>query len=115
MQVRMKQWLLLLFAALLCGWLSVPALAADAGSAQEQAARQPAQPGNKAPVWRGVRGGDKANQTTQVRGVDSAVLIQPQGETWRQVRNDLVTVYGGWLIVVVMIAIGVFYWIKGAL
>lgn len=112
MQVRIRQWLWVVL-ALLCGWLSAPALAADTGSAQEQAARQQTQPGNNAPVWRDVRGGENQYQTTQVRGVESGVLMQTAGETWRQLRNGPITLYGGWLIVLVMAAIGVFYWLKG--
>lgn len=113
MRVVIRQWLCAGLAALALG-LSAPVAAADP-SAQEQAARQQSQPGNNAPVWRDVRGGDNANQTTQVRGVESAVLVQTGGETWRQVRNGLVTVYGGWLLVVMMAIIGGFYAWKGPL
>lgn len=112
MHVGIRQWLCAGLAALALA-LSVPVFAADTGSAQEQAARQQTQPGNNAPVWRDVRGGDNAYQTTQVRGVESAVLVQTEGETWRQVRNGLVTVYGGWLLVVMMAMIGAFYAWKG--
>ena len=113
MHVRLRRWLVMLVASFICGLMSVPAMAADVTSAQEQAARQQTQPGNNAPVWRDVRGGDNPYQTTQVRGVESAVLVQPEGETWRQVRNGLVTVYGGWLIVAIMAMLGAFYWWKG--
>lgn len=113
MRVGIRQWLCAGLAALALG-LSAPVAAADP-SAQEQAARQQSQPGNNAPVWRDVRGGDNANQTTQVRGVESAVLVQTGGETWRQIRNGLVTVYGGWLLVVMMAIIGGFYAWKGPL
>jgi formate dehydrogenase subunit gamma len=112
MQLGIRQWLCAGLAALALV-LSAPSFAADTGSAQEQAARQQSQPGNNAPVWRDVRGGDNAYQTTQVRGVESAVLVQTEGETWRQVRNGLVTVYGGWLLVVIMAIIGAFYAWKG--
>lgn len=112
MQVRIKQWLLVVLATLMCGMLA-PATAADVKSAQEQAARQQVQPGNNAPVWRDVRGGENAYQTTQVRGIESDVLVQPGGETWRQLRNGPITVYGGWVIVLVMALIGIFYSLKG--
>jgi formate dehydrogenase subunit gamma len=110
MQVGMRQWLCAGLAALALGF-TVPATAADAGA--EQAARQQSQPGNNSPVWRDVRGGDNKYQTTQVRGVESSVLMQPEGETWRQVRNNLVTIYGGWLLVAIMAIIGGFYYWKG--
>lgn len=114
MQAFLKQWLVLLV-MFVCGWVAVPAMAADTGSAQEQAARQQVQPGNNAPVWRDVRGGDNPYQTTQVRGRETDVLIQPAGETWRQLRNGPITVYGGWLLVLMMVIIGAFYSVKGPL
>jgi formate dehydrogenase subunit gamma len=112
MQFGIRQWLGAGLLGLLLA-LGMPAVAADTSSAQEQAARQQVQPGNNAPVWRDVRGGDNPYQTSQVRGVESTVLVQPEGETWRQVRNSLVTVYGGWVLVVIMAIIGGFYAWKG--
>jgi formate dehydrogenase subunit gamma len=112
MQVRLMQWLCAVLAATALG-LALPATAANTSSAQEQAQRQQLQPGNNAPVWRDVRGGDNPYQTTQVRGVESAVLMQPRGETWRQLRNGPVTIYGGWLLVLIMAVIGGFYAWKG--
>jgi len=112
MQVRMRQWLCAVLAMAAFG-LALPAAAADTGSAQEQAQRQQVQPGNNAPVWRDVRSGDNPYQTTQVRGVETAVLMQPEGETWRQLRNGPVTIYGGWLLVLIMAVIGGFYAWKG--
>ncbi len=112
MHVRLRQWLMVVLTVLACGWLPASAMAAETNS-QEQAARQQSQPGNNAPVWRDVRGGDNPYQTTQVRGIESSVLVQSGGETWRQVRNGLVTVYGGWLLVMIMAIIGAFYAWKG--
>ncbi len=111
MQVRLKQWLVA--AILACGLFSLPVVAAEPGSAKEQAAQQRTQPGNNQPFWSDVRGGDNPYQTTQVRGVESSVLMQPAGETWRQLRNGVITIYGGWLIVAVMALIGAFYWWRG--
>lgn len=92
---------------------TAPAGAADTG-AKEQVERQATQPLNNAPVWRDVRGGDvNPYQTTQVRGVETNVLVQSQGEIWRQLRNGPITVYGGWLLVLVMLALGVFYSWRG--
>ena len=87
MQVGMRQWLCAGLAALALGF-TVPATAADAGAEQDQAARQQSQPGNNAPVWRDVRGGDNKYQTTQVRGVESSVLMQPEGETWAKEHHE---------------------------
>lgn len=87
------------------------------GAAKGQPAevqRQITQPLNNAPVWRDVRSGDvNAYQTTQVRGIETNVLIQTEGEMWRRIRNGPVTVYGGWLVVLVFAAIALFYWRRG--
>lgn len=86
--------------------------AADGQAAQNR--REVTQPGNNAPLWRDVRSGDiNAYQTTQVRGIETNVLVQSEGEMWRRVRNGPITVYGGWLIVAVFLLIGLFYWRKG--
>ncbi len=91
----------------------LPQSAAAQGSAKEQADRQQTQPLNNAPVWRDVRSGENPYQTTQVRGIETTVLVQTEGEIWRQIRNGPITVYGGWLILIVAAAIGLFYWRKG--
>ncbi len=79
--------------------------------AESQAQRQQSQPGNNAPVWRDVRSGMAG--TTSVQGRETGVLIQSQGQTWRALRNGPITRYGGWLVVLVLIAIGVFYKWRG--
>jgi formate dehydrogenase subunit gamma len=79
-----------------------------------EAARQASQPLNNAPMWRDVRSGDvNAYQTTQVRGRETNVLIQSEGEMWRRIRNGPITVFGGWLIVFAFLVIGLFYWWRG--
>ena len=98
---------------LLLAWC-LPLQAADnPGPAQQQAERQQSQPGNNAPVWREVRQ-DKAHFTTN-RGPEAGVLIQSSGNSWRHLRNGPVTLYGGWLVVLVASAILIFYKIKGPL
>jgi formate dehydrogenase subunit gamma len=111
---RGMRWLMRLIVLLCVAGLSQFASAAD-NSAQEQVKRQATQPGNNAPVWRDVRGGDNASQTTQVRGIETNVLVQSGGETWRQIRNGPITVYGGWLLVVITLLIGLYYGLKGQL
>ena len=58
--------------------------------------RQQTQPLNNAPVWREVRSG--APQVSTVVGRETNVLIQPQGQTWRALRNGAspCTVAGRW-------------------
>ena len=90
---------------------------------EAQRHREATQPGNNAPVWRNVQSG--APNVTTVKGVDTEVLIQPParfpgqeavstaGEAWRLFRNGPVTFYGGWLVVLTLIAILAFYFWKG--
>jgi formate dehydrogenase subunit gamma len=79
-----------------------------------QARREVVQPLNNAPFWRDVREGEtNPYQTTQVRGVETNILVQSEGEIWRQIRNGPVTIYGGWLLVVAFLVIGLFYWWRG--
>jgi len=92
-------------------------------SAEEQQKRGVDQPGNNAPVWRDVKSGEKNSVTIHGREVD--VLVQPParflgqksmvtaGEAWRQFRNGPVTFIGGWVVVLVLLTILVFYSIFG--
>ena len=118
----------------IAGWLvlalvfSLPAAAqapAPVDPVKDQQKRTVDQPGNNAPVWRDVRSG--APNYTSTQGRETGVLIQQQarfpgqesmttaGEAWRKFRNGPVTFYGGWLIVLVVLAIGAFYVTKGPL
>src|SRR5881396_3317908 len=76
-----------------------------------QAQRAQSQPYNNAPVWRDVRSGKE--EYTSIKGRETGVLIQTYGETWRQLRNGPITVYGGWLLVIVLAAIALFYKLRG--
>jgi formate dehydrogenase subunit gamma len=80
---------------------------------ESQAQRQQVQPGNNAPAWREVRSGKE--ETTTVKGRETGVLIQTEGEAWRKLRNGPITLYGGWLVVLVLIAIGLFYKWRGSI
>ena len=78
---------------------------------QTQAQRQQVQPGNNAPVWRDVRSGKEGY--TSIQGRETGVLIQTEGETWRRLRNGPITLYGGWWVVLTLIALGLFYKLRG--
>src|SRR5437762_11490559 len=80
---------------------------------KEQQNRQLTQPLNNQPLWSEVRSG--APQTTTVRGRETDVLIQPQGQTWRSLRNSDISVFGGWALVALFLVIATFYWVKGTL
>lgn len=110
---RTRGWL-----GALCGlllMLAAPAWGqAAAGSAADaQVLQQAAQPGNNAPVWREVRSGE--SHFTVVRTPEAGVLIQDSGNTWRQLRNGPITVYGGWLLVIVPSLILLFWLVKGTI
>jgi formate dehydrogenase subunit gamma len=90
---------------------------------QAQRQQEATQPGNNAPVWRNVQSG--VPNSTTVQGGETDVLIQPParfpgqqnvstaGEAWRLFRNGPVTFYGGWLVVLTLLAIMAFYFWKG--
>jgi len=57
-------------------------------------------PNPGADLWREVRQRvPPGNVRTQAEGVESAVLINPSGETWRQFRMEGLVPIGGWLLV----------------
>ena len=85
----------------------------EAGEAKQQAAQQIAQPLNNQPVWNEVRTGQP--QYTSIPGRETNILVQPSGQTWRALRNGQISVYGGWALVVMFLAILTFYWRKGTI
>ncbi len=90
------------------------------------AQRAVSQPGNNTPFWRAVRESGNTPGVSNLPGAEQGVLIQPfvqypgsrlasAGEAWRQVRNQWILPYGGSLLLIVTIALGLFYWRRGAL
>ncbi|MCE3250614.1 MAG: formate dehydrogenase subunit gamma, partial [Geminicoccaceae bacterium] len=106
--MKLVSRIMLAFAASLL--LAAGAQAQSPTEAQQQ--RQMTQPGNNAPVWGQVRKEGQEHYTS-VKGRETGVLVQSAGETWRQIRNGPVTFYGGWLVVIVALAILAFYFAKG--
>jgi len=104
----MKPWGLVVATALALP-LGGTSIAQQQGDTQAQRAQS--QPYNNAPVWRDVRSGKE--EYTSIKGRETGVLIQTYGETWRQLRNGPITVYGGWLLVIVFAAIALFYKLRG--
>jgi formate dehydrogenase subunit gamma len=99
---------------------------ADPKPEEDNAQRARSQPGNNAPFWRAVRDSGTVEGSTSLPGTEAGSLIQPfvqypgsmltnAGEAWRQVRNQWIIPYGGALMVIVALAIALFYWRKGAL
>ncbi len=94
---------------------------------QTNAERGQVQPGNNAPLWRDV-GQGSAGYTSlpKADAPEAGVLIQPfvqypgsrlttAGEAWRQVRNHWLIPYGGALLAIVVLALGIFFWRKGTI
>ncbi len=104
----------LLAATVLLVWLPpAGALGQSAGAGDTQAQRQQVQPYNNAPVWRDVRS-EKEHYTT-VRGRETGILIQSEGETWRRLRNGPLTQIGGWALALMVLVIAAYYKVKGTI
>jgi len=99
---------------------------ADPKPDDTNAQRAKSQPGNNAPFWRGVRESGNVPGVTTLPDNEGATLIQrftqypgsdftTAGEAWRQVRNQWIVPYGGALLLIVLLALGLFYWRKGPL
>jgi formate dehydrogenase subunit gamma len=106
--------LLLVLAAAAALAVSVPTLAQQAqdSSADAQAQRQQTQPLNNAPVWREVRSGAPGFTTTQ--GIETGVLVQSGGETWRQARDPIIF-WGGILVAAGVLGLALFYLLRGTM
>lgn len=94
---------------------------------QSNAERARVQPGNNAPIWRQVGTGVTGySSLPKSEAPEAGNLIQPfvqypgsrvtnAGEAWRQVRNNWLIPYGGALLLIVLVAIALFYWRVGAI
>ena len=104
------------------GFVAAPEPKSDETNAQ----RARTQPGNNAPFWRAVRDSGGVSGVTTASGTAAGTLIQEfaqypgsryatAGEAWRQTRNHWIIPYGGALLLLVALAIAIFYWRKGVL
>jgi formate dehydrogenase subunit gamma len=91
---------------------------------ESNAQRAQSQPGNNAPFWRAVRESGNQQGYTSLPGTEMGMLVQPfvkypgarlatAGEAWREVRNRWIIPYGGSLMLIVALAVGLFYWRRG--
>ncbi|MAK32879.1 MAG: formate dehydrogenase subunit gamma [Acidiferrobacter sp.] len=79
----------------------------------EQAAPAINNPNPGADLWRAVRGHLDSPAVTQVKGHDSAVLVNDEGERWTLIRvNELVPKSRDWLLFVILL-LGLVYMIAG--
>lgn len=94
---------------------------------QNNAQRNAVQPGNNAPMWRAVQGGVTGySSLPKSEAPEAGNLIQAPvqypgtrfvsaGEAWRQVRNHWLVPYGGALLLITALALGIFYFVRGPL
>jgi len=92
---------------------------------QNNAARNKVQPGNNAPMWRGVVSGVEGfSSLPKSEAPEAGILIQAPvqypgsrmttaGEAWRQVRNNWLIPYGGALFLISMGALAIFFLARG--
>jgi formate dehydrogenase subunit gamma len=94
---------------------------------QNNGQRNAVQPGNNAPMWRGVQRGMEGFTTLpRSQAPEAGVLIQGQvqypgsrlttaGEAWRQVRNNWILPYGGALVIISALALAIFFFARGTI
>ena len=85
--------------------LALPAAAADAlpGGALG--------PDSDAELWRQVRRGQAFSLSGTTSG--TPVLVQSEGEQWRSLRNGPISTYGGWLLVLSLAGVALFFLVRG--
>jgi formate dehydrogenase subunit gamma len=67
---------------------------------------------NNPPAWGTA---SERPQYASVPGIDTNRLIQGAGREWRAFRNGPLTQIGGWLLVIALAAIAIFYLVKGTI
>ncbi len=80
---------------------------------QQEARDEKAQPLNNAPTWRDVRSGETF--VTQVKGIDTGILVQSGGETWKTIQTRFLIPYGGLLLGGVVAAFALLYLWRGSM
>jgi len=103
---------------------NAPGAAPDPKPEDTNAQRAKSQPGNNAPFWRAVHDSGQAPGFVTLPGAEKGVLIQPitqypgsrrttAGEAWREVRNHWIIPYGGALVIIALLAVGIYYFTRG--
>jgi len=70
-------------------------------------------PGSNQPIWKNANS-DVAH-SVNFPNKEMGVLIQKSGQQWRLIRNGVITVFGGWLLVIAGSAILAVFVIKGTI
>lgn len=106
-----RSLLLLLALALGAAALPGPTLAASDGPVAGQVPGDSLGNTSDADFWRAVREGQPA--TVSIPDREAAVLIQSEGENWRNIRNGPISTFGGWLLIGVIVLICLYFAIRG--
>ena len=80
----------------------------DVQAQREKAENQPA---NNQPIWKSANS-DQAHYVS-IPNKEAGVLIQKSGQQWRLIRNGVITVWGGWLLVIAAGLILTVFVVKG--
>ncbi len=64
-----------------------------------------------AEFWRQIRHGVAG--TVSIPDKQAAVLVQSEGDNWRAARNGPVSVFGGWVLLAMIIVLAVFFAVRG--
>ena len=120
---RLRLWLgaaLLVAAVLYGGEVALPASLSLVTEAAAQDVRPPEgatlsvvitpQPSDS-DSWREMRRG--RNLFVTIQGPNVGVAIQSEGEDWRSIRNGPLSIYGGWLLFVIILLLAVFFVLRG--
>ena len=84
----------------------------EAAQAAAQQQKQQTQPLNNQPVWSEIRSG--APQITTVRGRETNILIQPEGQTWRALRVPILF-WGSIILALAVLGLAGFYMLRGSM
>jgi formate dehydrogenase subunit gamma len=80
---------------------------------QAESTDEKVQPLNNAPVWRDVRSGETF--VTQVKGVDTGILVQSSGESWRTIQTRFLIPFGGLLLAGTVAVFAIIYLWRGSM
>jgi formate dehydrogenase subunit gamma len=72
---------------------------------------EPTRGGNNAEMWRSVRQGTQGY--VSIPNKQAGVLVQSEGEAWRNLRNGPLSTYGSWLLLGTIVVLALFFAIRG--
>jgi formate dehydrogenase subunit gamma len=64
-----------------------------------------------AEIWRRIRRGVQGGVSIPDRR--AGILIQSEGDSWRAVRNGPMSIYGGWLLLAMLIILALYFLVRG--